>query len=145
MTNALPLSTYLICYGFTVLAFFVIDMVWLAGVAKSFYGSQLGGLLRKSPRWGVAIAFYLIYIVGIVFFASRFGLPSETMPAGSVKTAFLYGAAFGFFCYATYDLTNLATLKGWPPKMVVVDIIWGTFLTGSCAAVGVWLTQLVVK
>jgi len=140
MTNTLPLSTLLICYGFTVIAFFVIDMVWLAGVAKSFYGNQLRGMLAKPPRWGVAIMFYLIYIVGIVFFASRFGLE-----AGSIKTAALYGAALGFLCYATYDLTNLATLKGWPPKMVVVDIIWGTFLTGSCAAIGVWLTQLVVK
>jgi len=140
MTSSLPLSTLLICYGFTVIAFFVIDMAWLAGVAKSFYGQQLGGMLAKPPRWGVAIGFYLMYVVGIVFFAGRFGLAAD-----SVKTAFLYGAAFGFFCYATYDLTNLATLKGWPEKMVVVDIIWGTILTGSCAAIGVWLTQLVVK
>jgi len=138
--SALPVSTLLICYGFTVLAFFVIDMVWLAGVAKSFYASQLGDMRRSPPKWGVAIGFYLIYIVGIVFFASRFGLA-----AGSIKTAALYGAAFGFFCYATYDLTNLATLKGWPPKMAVVDIVWGTILTGSCAAIGVWLTQMVVK
>jgi uncharacterized membrane protein len=145
MTTALPLSTLLICYGFTVLAFFVIDIVWLAGPAKSFYASQLGDMLRESPRWGVAILFYLLYIVGIVFFASRFGLSSPEGGADSIKTAALYGAAFGFFCYATYDLTNLATLKGWPPKMVVVDIIWGTVLTGSCAAVGVWLTQLVTR
>ncbi len=143
--STLPFSTLLICYGFTVLAFFVIDMVWLAGVAKSFYASQLGDMMRSPPKWGVAIAFYLIYIVGIVFFASRFGLASSDGLGGSIKTAALYGAAFGFFCYATYDLTNLATLKGWPPKMVVVDIIWGTILTGSCAAIGVWLTQLVVK
>lgn len=145
MADALPLSTLLICYGFTVIAFFALDMAWLGGVAKSFYASQLGDMMRRPPRWGVAIGFYLIYILGIVFFASRFGLPSETMPAESIKTAFLYGAAFGFFCYATYDLTNLATLKGWPPKMVVVDIIWGTVLTGSCAAIGVWLTQMVVR
>jgi len=140
MTNTLPLSTLLICYGFTVIAFFVIDMVWLAGVAKSFYGSQLGDMMRRPPNWPVAIGFYLMYIVGIVFFASRFGLQAE-----SIKMAALYGAALGFMCYATYDLTNLATLKGWPPKMVVVDIIWGTVLTGSGAAIGVWLTQLVVK
>ena len=143
--SALPFSTLLICYGFTVLAFFVIDMVWLAGVAKSFYAGQLGDMMRSPPKWGVAIAFYLIYIIGIVFFASRFGLAASEGLGESVKTAALYGAAFGFFCYATYDLTNLATLKGWPPKMVVVDIIWGTFLTGACAAIGVWLTQMVVK
>ena len=140
MINTLPFSTLLICYGFTVLAFFVIDIVWLAGVARSFYAGQLGDMMRSPPNWPVAIGFYLIYIFGIVFFASRFGLQ-----AGSVKTAALYGAALGFLCYATYDLTNLATLKGWPPKMVVVDIIWGTVLTGSCAAVGVWLTQMVVE
>ena len=145
MTTSLPLSTLLICYGFTVLAFFVIDMVWLAGVAKSFYAGQLGDMMRSPPNWGVAIGFYLIYIVGIVFFASRFGLSVSEGGAASIKVAALYGAAFGFFCYATYDLTNLATLKGWPPKMVVVDIIWGTILTGSCAAIGVWLTQLVTR
>ena len=55
-----------------------------------------------------------------------------------------YGGLFGFFCYATYDLTNLATLKGWPVKMVAIDIVWGTVLTGSCAAIGVWLTQMIV-
>lgn len=137
--SALPLSTLLICYGLTVLAFFVIDLIWLGAVAKSFYASQLGGLMADKPRWGVAIAFYLVYILGIVFFASRFGLAN-----GSVMTAALYGAAFGFFCYATYDLTNLATLKGWPVKMVIVDIIWGTVLTGACAALGVWGTLLLV-
>jgi len=139
MAHTLPFSTLLLCYGLTVVAFLVIDMIWLAGVAKSFYANQLGGLMADSPRWGVAIAFYLVYIIGIVFFASRFGLAD-----GSVLTAALYGAAFGFFCYATYDLTNLATLKGWPPKMVMVDIVWGTVLTGSCAAIGVWGTQLIL-
>lgn len=114
-------------------------MVWLAAIAKSFYANQLGDLMAESPRWGVAIAFYLVYIVGIVFFASRYGLAD-----GSVIKAAAYGAAFGFFCYATYDLTNLATLKGWPAKMVAVDIVWGTFLTGSCAAIGVWGTQLIL-
>ena len=134
----IALFTWVICYIATLLIFFAIDIAWLGLVAKDFYGNQLGSLMAENVRWGVATLFYASYIVGILIFASHYGLAGESL----AKTA-LYGALFGFFCYATYDMTNLATLEGWPVKMVVVDIIWGTVLTASCAVGGVWLTRMV--
>ena len=114
--------------------FFAIDMVWLGLVAKKFYANQLGDLMADSPNWLVAIIFYACYIVGIYIFAVRPALVS-----GSVMTGLIYGALFGFFCYATYDFTNLATLKNWPTTMVYVDIIWGIVITGTTALIGSWV------
>jgi uncharacterized membrane protein len=128
--------TYLTAYLSTLIAFFAIDILWLGLVAKSFYKDQLGSFMLESPNWLVAIIFYAIYIIGILVFAVKPALESEQL-----MKAIIYGALFGFFCYATYDLTNLATLKNWPPKMVIVDIIWGTVLTGSSAFIGAWLTM----
>jgi len=127
--------TYLIAYVSTLIAFFALDMLWLGLIARKFYANQLGSLMADSPNWFVAIVFYAMYIVGIVFFAIRPAIEAE-----QVLKATLYGALFGFFCYATYDLTNLATLRDWPTKMVFVDILWGIILTGSCATVGAWAT-----
>tara|TARA_R110002020_G_scaffold105570_8_gene246154 strand:- start:886 stop:1287 length:402 start_codon:yes stop_codon:yes gene_type:complete len=127
--------TYLIAYVSTLIAFFALDMLWLGLIARKFYANQLGSLMADSPNWFVAIVFYAMYIVGIVFFAIRPAIEAE-----QVLKATLYGALFGFFCYATYDLTNLATLRDWPSKMVFVDILWGIILTGSCATVGAWAT-----
>ena len=134
----ITLSTWVICYVATLLVFFAIDIAWLGLVAKDFYAGQLGSLMAEKVRWGVALAFYASYIVGILIFASHHGLADGNL----LKTP-VYGGLFGFFCYATYDMTNLATLEGWPVKMVVVDILWGTVLTASCAVGGVWLTRLV--
>ncbi len=128
--------TYLIAYASTLIAFFAIDLIWLGFIAKTFYRDQLGPLMLDSPNWGVAIIFYALYIAGILIFAVKPALDSDQL-----MKAVVYGALFGFFCYATYDLTNLATLKGWPTKMVIVDIIWGTVLTGSCAVIGAWATM----
>lgn len=133
------ITKYLIAYGATLIAFFVLDMAWLGWIARDFYAQHLGELLGQ-PRWGVAIAFYLIYIGGIVVFAIHPGLI-----AASIMKATIFGAMLGFLCYATYDLTNLATLKNWPTKMVVVDIIWGTALTGTCALFGTWATLLLTE
>jgi len=127
--------TYLIAYISTLIAFFALDMLWLGLIARKFYANQLGSLMADNPNWLVAIVFYAMYIVGIVFFAIRPAIEAE-----QVLKATLYGAMFGFFCYATYDLTNLATLRDWPTKMVFVDILWGIILTGSCATVGAWAT-----
>lgn len=110
--------------------FFAIDMFWLTLVAKSFYRSQLGDLLTKNVIWQAAIIFYLLYICGIIIFA--------IMPAlekNSLTTAITLGCLFGFFAYATYDLTNLATLRDWPLKLTIVDMVWGTVLSGSVATV----------
>ena len=127
--------TYLMAYVATLIAFFALDMLWLGVLARKFYANQLGRLMADNPNWLVAIAFYAMYIAGIVFFAIRPAIEAE-----QVLKAALYGALFGFFCYATYDLTNLATLRDWPVKLVIVDILWGTLLTGSCAAAGAWAT-----
>ena len=127
--------TYLIAYISTLIAFFAMDMLWLGFIARKFYADQLGSLMADSTNWIIAIIFYAVYIAGIVFFAIRPAVEAE-----HVLKATLYGALFGFFCYATYDLTNLATLRDWPSKMVFVDILWGIVLTGGCATVGAWAT-----
>jgi uncharacterized membrane protein len=119
MNAAFWLKLYLL----TVPVFFLIDMVWLGFVARNFYKEQLHSLLSPQVNWTAALLFYFIYIAGILFFAVRPGLE-----AGSLARACLYGALFGFFTYATYDLTNLATLRDWPVLVSVVDIGWGTLL-----------------
>ncbi len=124
---------YIYLYLLTVPAFFIIDMIWLGFVANKFYQSQLAHLLGP-VNWPAAIIFYLIYIVGIIIFAVVPGLE-----AGSWKKALVLGALFGFFCYATYDLTNLATLRDWPLSVAIVDMIWGAVLTGSVATVSYYL------
>lgn len=114
----------------------VIDDIWLSVVANSFYKSQIGNLLLKQFNMGAAFAFYVIYIVGLIVFVIN-----PALQKGSVKDALLYGALFGFVAYATYDLTNLATLKGYTLKLAAVDMLWGTVLTGSVSAIAVWILQ----
>jgi uncharacterized membrane protein len=121
----------LTAYFGAALAFVVLDAVWLGTVAKTFYFTQLAGLLREKPDFAVAAIFYVIYIAGIVYFAI---IPA--LNAGGMATALLNGAMLGFLAYATYDATNLATLKGYPAIVAVVDVVWGTFLTGTAAAFG---------
>ena len=128
--------TYVISYVATAISFLALDFVWLGFVAKSFYREEIGPLLLEKFNMAAAVGFYLIFVVGIVIFAV---LPA--VQAGSWKTALLYGALFGFFTYATYDMTNLATLKGWSPIVTIVDIAWGTALTGVAAVVGYSATR----
>ena len=121
---------YLKLYLLTIPIFFLIDIIWLGSLAKKFYGDNIGHLLSEKVNWKAALVFYFIYIVGILFYA--------VVPAledGNWQKALLLGSAFGFFTYATYDLTNLATLKNWSVKVVVVDIVWGMILCGVVAAV----------
>ena len=125
---------YLKLYAATVPVFFAIDMLWLGVIAKDFYRESLRHLMRPSVNWVAVIGFYLMFIVGILIFAVVPGLRKE-----SLAWAVLYGGLFGFFTYATYDLTNLATLAGWPLKMAVVDIIWGTVLCGVVSAVSYFM------
>jgi uncharacterized membrane protein len=113
-------------------AFAVIDAVWLKTTSK-FYRRNLGHLMADKPHLGYAVAFYVLYIIGIVFFALR-----PALDGGSWLTALGYGAALGTFAYATYDLTSAATLRKWPLTIVVVDILWGALLTGLATVVG-WL------
>jgi len=113
-------------------AFAVVDAIWLKTM-NPFYRGQIGELLADRPNLGYAVVFYVIYIAGIVFFALR-----PALDGGSWLSAVGYGAALGAFAYATYDLTNAATLKTWPPQLIVVDILWGAVLTALATLAG-WL------
>lgn len=132
------MTLYITAYIGTLIAFFALDMAWLGGVARKYYAAQLGRMMKI--RWGWAIIFYLIYIGGIVFFAVHPALQA----GGDLKTAAIMGGLFGFFCYATYDLTNLATVRDWPNRMWIVDIPWGVVLTASCALVGTLAGRMVL-
>ena len=125
--------THIYLYLMTIPVFFLIDMLWLGFIANRFYQDQIGHLLGP-VNWTAAIVFYLIYIVGILIFAV---VPA--LEVGSWQRALVLGALFGFFAYATYDFTNLATLKDWPLVVVVVDVIWGAVLTGSVVLGSYWL------
>lgn len=127
---------YLTAYIVTVLVFLGIDFVWLSKVATGFYTSQLGDLLLEKPKLGAAAGFYLFYVVGIVFFAV---LPA--LRGGGLTMALINGALLGAIAYATYDMSNYATLKNWSLTVVVVDIAWGTILTGVSAGLGFWITR----
>lgn len=121
------IKTYLL----SVPILFVIDILWLGFFAKDFYRAQIGFLLRTEFNWFAAVLFYLLFIVGILFFAV-----APALEAGSWQRAILSGALFGFFAYATYDLTNLATVRDWPILITIVDLAWGTFLSATVATAG---------
>lgn len=108
----------------------LIDGIWLTVVASKFYKSQIGSLLLEKPNMTAAVIFYVIYVVGIVAFVL-----SPALEKGSWAYALGYGALFGLVAYATYDLTNLSTLKGITTKLVIVDIIWGVCLTAAVSVI----------
>jgi uncharacterized membrane protein len=110
--------------------FFVIDMMWLVLVAKKFYQEQIGFLMKPDVNWPAAIIFYFLFIAGLVIFVI-----SPAVEKHSWVHALLFGALFGLITYATYDLTNLATLKDWPLLVTVVDLIWGTVLASSISLI----------
>ena len=110
--------------------FFIIDMIWLVLIAKKFYSEQIGFIMRPDVNWTAAIIFYLLFIAGLVTFVI-----SPAFEKHSWIHAALFGAFFGLVTYATYDLTNLATLKDWPVLVTVVDLIWGAFLAASISMV----------
>lgn len=120
---------YLAIYAIALVIFFAIDIIWLGFIAKNLYREKLGFILSDKVNWVAAIVFYMIYIAGIIYFAILPGVAS-----GDVVTALIKGALLGGLCYATYDLTNMATIAKWPLIITVIDIIWGAFLTGSVAA-----------
>jgi uncharacterized membrane protein len=125
-----------IAYVATAIAFCGLDFLWLGFVAKGYYQSQVGALLLDKPNLPVAALFYALYVVGVLVFAV---LPA--LETGSWSKAIAMGALFGFFAYATYDLTNLATLKGWSPGIALLDLAWGAVVTGAAATVGYAVTR----
>jgi uncharacterized membrane protein len=132
----LPKYQLLIAYMLTLVVFLAIDMAWLGFAAKGLYRRHLGGFLAENVNWTAAIIFYMLYIVGIFIFCIAPALEKQ-----SLKHAIMLGALFGFFCYATYDLTNLATLEGWPSAIVYIDIVWGTVLTGLVSTAGFFIVK----
>lgn len=126
MTVAEIVKTYLL----TTPVFLGIDILWLAVIAKNFYQEKLGSMLRDPVNWPPAVIFYLLFPLGVIIFSI---IPAKE--AESLQKALALGALFGFYTYATYDLSNLATLKNWPLQVTITDIIWGTFISTVTAGV----------
>jgi len=111
--------------------FFAIDMIWLGLVARNFYRSQIGFLLKTDFNWIAGVSFYLLFIAGLIFFVVEPALKQES----SWLNVFLVGALFGLMTYATYDLTNLSTVKDWPIFLTFVDMVWGMVLSASVSTI----------
>ncbi len=124
------MQSFLKLYAITLPVFFAIDLIWLSLVARKFYAEQLGLLMKTNVNWVAAISFYLLFIVGLILFVI-----SPAVEKHSWVYALVFGALFGFFTYATYDLTNLATLKNWPLLVSLVDMAWGTILAASVSTI----------
>ena len=110
--------------------FLAIDMVWLTLIAKNFYAKQIGYLMSKNPNLFAALIFYLIFIAGLIVFVITPALDKKIW-----MNALLLGAFFGLVTYATYDLTNLATVKDWPLIITIVDLIWGMILSAAVSVI----------
>lgn len=115
-------KVFLILYAISLPLFLLFDFVWLGVLAKNFYRNQLSHILGEM-NWVAVVAFYVVFLLGLTFFAIY-----PTATRGTMLTGIILGGLFGFFTYATYDLTNKATLKGWPLSLTIVDILWGTFM-----------------
>ena len=123
-------AIFLRLFGVAVVNFFVIDMLWLGVVARSFYRAQMGHLLRANVNWAAAIVFYLVFVFGIVVLVVWPAIQRQ-----SLGHALVLGALFGLVTYAAYDLTNLATLEGFPFKVALVDLVWGMVLCASVSGI----------
>jgi uncharacterized membrane protein len=124
-------------YVGTLAAFCILDFLWLGVVAKGYYQSQIGSLLLDKPHWSAAVLFYMLFAAGVVMF-----VVAPALDGGSLRHVLIQGALFGFAGYAAYDLTNLATLKGWTVGVTVVDLAWGAVVTGLAASAGFMLARL---
>jgi len=121
------MNKYLATYAATALVLLMLDVLWIGGLAKSMYQEGIGHLMAEQPRLGVAALFYALYPVGLLVFVVA---PRGVTDGWSVTL--VHAALFGLVAYATYDLTNLATLKGWPVGLAILDMAWGC--VASCAA-----------
>lgn len=131
---------YVVAYATTLVIFLAIDAVWLVTMSQRLYRRYLDAILAESVNLAPALLFYLVYVAGIIVFA--------TTPAFSTDkwtTAAIYGALYGFFAYATYDLTNQATVRGWPTVITVADICWGSLLSAVAATLGFLITRYFLR
>jgi len=122
---------FLKAYVGVLIVFVIFDAVWLGLIAVDFYAETIGHLMAENVNWGAAVVFYAMYIGGIAHFVS---IPASEV--GDLRKAVVNGALFGIIAYGTYDLTNFATLRDWPLKVVVADMLWGGFITASAAIGG---------
>jgi uncharacterized membrane protein len=120
-----------LAYAGSLAVMLVLDLLWLAVIAKNLYQSALGSLLADSPKLGAAAVFYLLYPAGVLYFAI-----APALASGSPLQAAGRGALFGFFAYMTYEFTNLALIREWPASLVAIDIAWGVALTAVMALGG---------
>jgi len=125
------MKSVLVAYAGTFVSLLIADAIWLGLVARTFYRDQLGALMLPSPNLAIAAVFYVFFAMAVVLLAVMPGVKS-----GSLATALCYGAVLGLAAYGTYDVTNLATLKGWPLTVSLVDMAWGTFVTAFSASCG---------
>lgn len=123
-------------YITALIVFFAIDLVWLGVIAAKLYRHYLGGLMADKVNWPAALIFYGIFISGLVYFVIEPALAKQ-----SLSFAIGAGAFFGFITYATYDLTNLATLKDWPLPITIIDLIWGSILSASVSGISYFILQ----
>jgi uncharacterized membrane protein len=128
------MSQWIMLWIAAAVLFLAIDMVWLLWLGRGFYLAEIGPLLREAPNMGAAGAFYLLYVTGLMIMVIW---PAHQ--AQSVSQALIYGAVIGLMAYGTYDLTNLAVAKGFTAKIAIIDMIWGTILTGTVSALTVWI------
>jgi len=126
----MTLSVFLKLYGVAVVTFLAIDMLWLGVIARSFYQAQIGHLMRTNVNWVAAIVFYLVFVSGIVVLVVWPAIQRQ-----SLSHALVHGALLGLVTYAAYDLTNLATLEGFPLTVALVDLVWGMVLCASVSGI----------
>ncbi len=127
---------YLGIYFTFFISLVVVDMIWLLGVAKTLYQDQMGDLMTSEPKLAAGAAFYLLYALGVSIFVI---VPALNKQSGF--DAVLYGALFGFFCYMTYDLTNLAVIRNFPTQLAFIDIAWGSFVTAAVSGFSYWIVN----
>ncbi len=117
----------------------ILDFLWLGYLSKSLYTTEIGELMLAKPNWAAAMAFYVIYLVGVMTFVI-----TPSIEKNSPSHAIFFGALFGLVAYATYDLTNLATMKGFSLKVAVIDMIWGAALTAIVSLVTFWVATKLI-
>lgn len=127
---------FLVHYLIVLVVFFAVDLVWLGVIARDLYAKHLGHLMAKSVNWPAAMIFYLIFILGLVIFVIQ-----PTLADGHLIKGLGMAALFGLVTYATYDLTNLATLRDWPILITVIDLAWGTTLSTLVTLISVLILQ----
>ena len=127
---------YLGIYLTFLITLITVDLVWLLGIAKNLYREEMGDLMASEPKLLAGLAFYVIYALGVCIFVIAPALSKQ-----SLMHALQYGALFGFFCYMTYDLTNLAVIRDFPTKLAFIDMAWGSLVTALTAGLAYWVGE----